>query len=302
MKPAAEHLERLRGLEGHLRDRLRGQDHVIAPAAALFRRGELGLVRPDRPRGVFLAIGPTGTGKTELVLLCARHLFGDTAIRRIDLSEFQRADAVERLLGADGSDPGVLGHLLAGSAPCVLLFDELEKAHAKVFDLFIQMLDPGHVTVATGRRIQLQDCYIAFTSNLGAGEAARMTRSSLASVEAAVLRRLGETLRPEFLARIPDKYVFAALTPDVQREIGELHLQAEVQRLRQHGFDLEVTRAAAEYLLREGMETRLGARRLRQTIERHLQDAVVDQLFAHGAGRGRVVLDADLNRLKVELA
>lgn len=298
--PDDEPRSRLQGLERHLRQHLRGQDQVIPRAAAIFHRGELGLVRRDRPRGVFLAVGPTGTGKTELVLLCARHLFGESGVHRFDLSEFQRADAVERLLGADAGDPGALGRTVGEGRPVMLLFDELEKAHPKVFDLFIQMLDPGHVTLATGRRIDLRDCYVAFTSNLGATEAARMTRSSFASVEQAILRRLGDSLRPEFLARIPEKFVFAPLSPAVQREIGELHVSNEVARLRGHGFDLEVTREALEFLLRQGFDPRLGARPLRQTIERQLQDLVVGRLFSSGHDGGRVELDTASGRLVLE--
>lgn len=296
----SEHRNRLQTLAGFLRSNLRGQDHVIDRAAAIFHRGELGLVSRDRPRGIFLAVGPTGTGKTELVLLAAHHVFGDAAVCRFDLSEFQRADAVERLLGTDSHDPGALGRMLGEARSLVLLFDELEKAHPKVFDLFIQMLDPGQVMLATGRRIDLSECYIAFTSNLGAAEAARMTRSNFASVEQAILRRLGDSLRPEFLARIPEKLVFAPLSPAVQREIGELHVDKEVARLRQHGFDLEVTGEALEFMLRQGCDPRLGARPMRQTIERQLQDLVVRGLFATGHGGGRVGLDPASSRLVLE--
>lgn len=289
----------LQGLDAYLRAHLRGQDHVIARAAAVFTRGELGLARPDRPRGVFMAVGPTGTGKTELVLLAARYLFGEERVRRFDLSEYQRTDAVERLLGADASDAGALGRAAAGTSPRVWLFDELEKAHPKVLDLFIQMLEPGHITLATGETVSLRDDYIAFTSNIGASEAMRMARSSMASIEQAVLRRVGEALRPEILARVPDKLVFARLTPDVQREIARLHLANEVARLKSVGFDLEVSREALEFLIREGFHPELGARPLRQTVERRLQDAVVRGLFACGSGAGRVVFDAKVNSLRL---
>ena len=293
----AARIAHLQGLEAHLRTQLRGQDPVIARAAAVFTRGELGLARPDRPRGVFLAVGPTGTGKTELVLLAARYLFGEDRARRFDLSEYQRTDAVERLLGADASDSGGIGRAATGVSPRVWLFDELEKAHPKVLDLFIQLLEPGHITLATGEVVSLKDDYVAFTSNIGASEAMRMARSSMASIEQAVLRRVAEALRPEILARVPDQLVFARLTPDVQREIAGLHLANEVARLKSVGFDLEVSREALEFLIREGFHPQLGARPLRQTIERQLQDTVVRGLFASGVGAGRVIFDPTINSL-----
>ena len=295
----AARIAHLQGLDSHLRTHLRGQDHVVARGAAVFTRGELGLARPDRPRGVFLAVGPTGTGKTELVLLAARYLFGEDRVRRFDLSEYQRSDAVERLLGADASDSGAIGRAATGASPRVWLFDELEKAHPKVWDLFIQMLEPGRITLANGEVVSLRDDYLAFTSNLGASESMRMARSSLASVEQAVLRRVAESLRPELLARIPDKLIFARLAPDVQREIANLHLANEVARLKSAGFDLEVSREALEFLIREGFHPQMGARPLRQTIERQLQDVVVRGLFACGSGAGRVVFDPKSNMLRL---
>ena len=126
-----------------------------------------------------------------------------------------------------------------------------------------------------------------------------MSRSSMASVEQAVLRRVAEALRPEILARIPDKLVFARLTPDVQREIAELHLANEVARLKSVGFDRAVSREALEFLMREGFHPQLGARPLRQTIERHLQDAVVRGLFSAGSGAGQVVFDAKTSSLEL---
>jgi ATP-dependent Clp protease ATP-binding subunit ClpB len=287
------------GLRAYLGERLRGQDHVLDRAAAVFMRGELGLARPDRPRGAFLAVGPTGTGKTELVLLAAQYLLGEGRVRRFDLSEYQRADAVERLLGTGASDLGAIGHAAEDTLPCVWLFDELEKAHATVFDLFIQMLEPGHITLANGRKVALRNDYIAFTSNLGAAEAMRMARSSVATIEQSVLRRVAEALRPEIVARIPDKLVFTRLTPEAQREIATLHVASEVNRLKAAGFDLQVSREALEFLLREGFHPQVGARHLRQTIERHLQEAVLRSLVTTGTASGRLSIDQPRHMLRI---
>lgn len=287
-------------MESFLKERLLGQDEVIARAAAVFTRGELGLGRTDRPRGTLLAVGPTGTGKTELMLLAARYLLGEGKVCRFDLSEYQREDAIERLLGAGEHDGGAMGRAARIASPRVWLFDELEKAHPKVFDLFIQILEPGCLTLATGETISFQDDYVVFTSNVGSAASMRMTRSNRTSVEQAVLRRVGETLRPEIVARIPDQLVFDRLTPSVQREIAQLHLANEVARLRTVGHDLEVSREALEFLIREGFHPHLGARPLRQTIERHLQDAVVRGLFEKGTGSGRILWRADQNQIELE--
>jgi ATP-dependent Clp protease ATP-binding subunit ClpB len=180
-----------------------------------------------------------------------------------------------------------------------LLFDELEKAHPLVLDLFLQMLWHGRITVATGEKFHLGNHYVVFTSNIGSAEAMRMERSSFASVEHAVLRRVEQTLRPELVGRIEEKIVFARLTSDVQREICALEVAKETARLRGLGFDLEVTREALEFLVREGYDPRLGARPMRRAVERHLQDSVVRSLFAIGCGQGKVVPDHESRRLVI---
>jgi len=283
-------LERLRGLEPHLRARIRGQDHLLPRVAGALSRGELGLAARSRPRGSFLFIGPTGTGKTELVLCFSDYLFGPGAVCRFDMSEYQNTSSVERLLGADATDSGLLGGALSRVPRGTLLFDEMEKAHPRVLDLFLQMLDAGRITLATGETKSLVDYYVVFTSNLGAAEAMRMEQSSRASIEAAVLRRVAQEVRPELVGRIDEKLVFARLAPEVQREICALLVNAEVTRLRGVGFDLQITREAMEFLLREGYDARFGARPMRRAVERHIQGAVVRDLFASGLGVGRVDL------------
>jgi ATP-dependent Clp protease ATP-binding subunit ClpA len=290
-------LAKVSGLRAHLGERLRGQDHVLDRAAAVFMRGELGLARADRPRGAFLAVGPTGTGKTELVLLAARYLFGETSVRRFDLSEYQRDDAVERMLGGHASYSGALGRAERVEGRRIWLFDELEKAHPKVFDLFLQILDPGVITLSTGEAVSFAGDYIAFTSNIGAVEAERMARSSFGSIEHATLRRLSQALRPEFMARVPEKFVFARLEPAVLRAIAEAHAVNESTRLKNAGFDVQITRSALDFMLRESHGSRSGARYVRQLVERGIQDAVGRSLCGSGLGNGRLVCESGVLRL-----
>lgn len=292
--------ERLRGLEPHLRNRLRGQEHVLPLAAAAFHRGELGLAARGLPRGSFLLVGPTGTGKTELVLLCGDYLFGPGQVCRFDLSEYAREDAVARFVGHDAGDPGAFGRAMTGRTRGILLFDELEKAHPSLWDLFLQLLDPGHLTLASGERISTAGFYLAFSSNIGGSETMRMEESRFATIEQMTLRRLSQTIRPELVGRIEEKWVFARLDPSAQREICELRIHDETLRLRGLGFDLAVSPEAVEFLLREGFHPHLGARPLRQAVERHLRNAVTRELFVRGTCRGMVRPDGH-DRLAVFL-
>lgn len=286
---SADGMERVCRLQTRLRERIRGQDHVLERLVPAFTRGELGLTNPARPRGSFLLAGPTGCGKTETFTVAIEAVFGAGRLVTFDMSEYQHASAVQKLLGERRDDPGLLGRALADLPEGGVLFDEIEKAHPLVTDLFLQILGDGRITVATGQTFCLCKHYVALTSNLGAQETMRMERSKFASVEQAVMRRLDQVLRPELLGRTDGILIFARLAPDVQREIAELHLSAEVARLKSVGYDVAVSREALEFLIREGFHSHLGARPLRRTIERHLQEAVVKGLFSTGSGSGRLV-------------
>lgn len=295
--PAA--LEHLRGLEPHLRAHILGQDHVLPRIAAAFCRAALGLSAPERPRASFLLVGPTGTGKSETFACATDYVFGSGHLLTFDMSEYQDRSAVNKLLGEGRDDLGLLGRALATVSSGALLFDEIEKAHPLVINLFLQILWRGRITIATGESFSMANYVIGFTSNLGAAEAMRMQHSSLASIEHATLRKLEQSLRPELLGRLDEKLVFARLTPDVQRAICALEVDREIKRLRGQGFDLEVSSDAMEFLIREGFHPRLGGRPLRKTVERQLQNAVVAALFAAGVTRGLVIVDSKEPRLAI---
>lgn len=276
---SSDHLEKLRHLPTHLRENIRGQDHVIDPVCSVLRRGELGLANPHRPRGSFLFVGPTGVGKTEIANIFTSYLFTGSKPLRFDMSEYQNQSSVEKLIGADHDDTGLLGRALARAERGTLLFDEVEKAHPLVLDLFLQILDDAAITLATGERKNLSGFYVVFTSNIGAAEAMRMQSAPFASIERTVLARVGQQLRPELVGRMTEKIVFNRLPYAVQREICEHMIAIEQARLRTLGHAIKITPDAFERLLREGHHKTLGARPMRAAVERHIQGAVMTRLL-----------------------
>lgn len=300
MPDSSDRVAHLRGLEPHLRARIIGQDHVLPRIAAVFARGELGVTDPSRPRGSLFLVGPTGTGKSETFACAADYVFGPGHLTVFDMSEYQDRAAVNRLIGADANDPGLLGRALTRLPRGGILFDEMEKAFPLILDLFLQILWDGRVTVATGETFSFAHHYVAFASNIGGSEAMRMSHSRFVSVEQAVIRRVTQALRPEFVGRIDEMLVFARLSPDAQRKICRLEVERETERLRRGGFDLQVSREAMEFLIREGFHPTLGARPLRKTVERQLQNAVVNGLFETGWGCGALVPDQQQLRLVIQ--
>ena len=266
----SERLEHLRQLEAHLSDQIRGQDHVIPRVVSVLQRGELGLSTPGRPRGSFLFLGPTGVGKTELALVFTRHLFGGEKLFRFDMSEYQTQDSLGVLLGARVGEIGLLGMALAKSSTGTLLFDEIEKAHPRVLDVFLQILDAARVTMASGETLNLSGFYIVCTSNLGSAEILNLQHSSFTTMERHVLAKVQQALRPELFARITEKIVFQRLSYDVQLAIAR-----ELSFLRSKGFEFTADESVVSFLLQRGFHPRLGARPLRDAIEKHLRGAVV---------------------------
>src|ERR1700720_2788188 len=220
---SADRLEHLRHLEAHICEQIRGQDHVIPRIVAALHRGELGLTTPNRPRGSFLFLGPTGVGKTELSLAFTDYLLGGDKRFRFDMSEYQTQESLAVLLGGRVGEIGLLGMAVAKSEVGTLLFDEIEKAHPRVLDLFLQILDAARVTMASGETLDLSGFYVVFTSNIAAAEIINLQHSSFTTMERHVLAKAQQSLRPELYARIAEKLVFNRLSYDVQLEIVRLH-------------------------------------------------------------------------------
>ena len=213
-------MERLRCLRARMETSIRGQGHLMERVVSVLVRGELGFAHPDRPKGSFLFVGPTGVGKTELTQVFTAHLFDGRKPVRFDMSEYQNQSSVEKLIGYAAGEIGLLGRALQRVEEGTLLFDEIEKAHPLVLDLFLQILDDASITLASGERKNLSRFYVVFTSNIGSSEVMRMTSAPMATVERTVLNRVGQQLRPELVGRITEKIVFA--TAAIRDTAGDL--------------------------------------------------------------------------------
>lgn len=287
-------------LESHLRQRIRGQDHVLPRIVSLLHRGELGLTKPGRPRGSFLFLGPTGVGKTEVTLTFTSFLMSKERVFRFDMSEYQTQDSLGVLLGGRPGERGTLGMVYDRSKAGTLLFDEIEKAHPRVLDVFLQILDAARVTLASGETLDWSGFYVVFTSNIGSADLMSLQHSTHATMERHVLTRAQQTMRPELYARITEKLVFNRLSYDHQLEIAQLLLSHELEFLKHKGHHLEVAPTVLSYLVRRGFHPKLGARPMRDAVEKLIGDAVAVHLLTGRTGCGKLVVDEPANCLTIQ--
>ena len=288
---------RLLHLEDILHKRLIGQEEAVHAVSRAIRRARAGLKDPKRPIGSFLFLGPTGVGKTELCRALGEALFGDeNAMIRIDMSEYMEKHSVARMIG---SPPGYVGFEEGGQLTekvrrkpyAVILLDEVEKAHPDVFNLLLQMLEDGRLTDSKGRVVDFKNTIVVMTSNIGAstianekrmgfGSGSMAAQQSYADMKARVLQEVKNFLRPEFLNRLDETIVFHALTQEDVNQIAALMLQAVADRLRERGIALRVTQDAVAHLAQAGYDPAFGARPLRRTIQRAVEDALSEEILA----------------------
>ena len=290
---------KLLNLEDHLRQRIRGQDHVISRISSLLHRGELGLRKPGRPRGSFLFLGPTGVGKTEITVAFTGFLLGTGCLFRFDMSEYQNQESLALLLGGKLGERGTLALAYDKHRYGTLLFDEIEKAHPRVLDVFLQILDAARVTMASGETLDLSGFYVVFTSNIGSAEIVGLQHSSFATMERHVLARTQQAMRPELYARINEKLVFNKLTYDIQLEIAQFLLAQEIGFMRDKGHCLEPAETVLPFLVRRGFHPRLGARPMRDMVEKSIGDAVAAHLLAGDNGCGKLTVNEAGDRLEI---
>ncbi|PZG19459.1 ATP-dependent Clp protease ATP-binding subunit [Nonomuraea aridisoli] len=269
--------DRLMRLEEHLHERVIGQDEAVSAIAEAVRRARAGLSDPNRPIGSFLFLGPTGVGKTELARALAAALFGgEDHMVRVDMSEFQERHTVSRLIGAP---PGYVGYEEAGQLTeavrrrphGVVLLDEIEKAHPDVMNILLQMLDDGRLTDGQGRTVDFSNTIVIMTSNIGA-QLILDAPAGAPRLEDQLMDLLRHSLRPELLNRIDETIIFKRLEPGQLRQIVDLLLERTRQRLRGQDVRLEVTDAAKDWLAERGHQPEFGARPLRRTVQRELDN------------------------------
>lgn len=284
-------LTKLHDLTTLLPREIRGQSHALPRIASAVRRGELGLTKPGRPRGSFLLLGPTGVGKTETVVVTTNHVFGAGQLFRFDMSEFQNQESLGLLLGARLGEVGYLGGVRERASEGSLLFDEAEKAHPRVLDIMLQLLDAARITVATGQTLDFSGYYIWLTSNIGSAELMSLQHSNDATLERHVLTRAQQTLRPEIFARVNEKLVFHRLSYEHQLEIAEKFLAREIQFLKARGHALELDKTVLPFLVRKGFHPKLGARPMRDAVEKLVGDAVSECLLEARPACGALAVD-----------
>ena len=326
-KIAEEESETLLHLEEELHKRVVGQDEAVTAVAKAVRRARAGLKDPKRPIGSFLFLGPTGVGKTELARALASSLFGDeSAMIRLDMSEYMEKHTVSRLVGAP---PGYVGYEEGGQLTdavrrkpySVILLDEVEKAHADFFNILLQVLDDGRLTDSQGRTVDFRNTVIIMTSNLGAKAlhknspelgflAAKKSDSNVdenkeidfKEAKKSVMDAVKRHFRPEFLNRIDEMIVFHPLTEEDLKEIVTILMSDVTKRLEERDLQLEITPEAMQLLVKEGSDFTMGARPLKRAIQRLIEDPVSDLILKGDAKEGKIIkADAKDNDLVVSI-
>ena len=306
-KLAMEESERLMNLEKILHERVVGQDEAVTAVAKAIRRGRVGLKDPKRPIGSFLFLGPTGVGKTELSKALADAMFGsENALIRVDMSEYMEKHSVSKMIG---SPPGYVGYEEGGQLSekvrrnpySVILFDEIEKAHPDVFNILLQVLDDGHITDSTGRKVDFKNTVIIMTSNAGAQNIISPKNLGFASdnskehnhavMKERVMEEVKNIFKPEFLNRIDDTIVFHTLTKENIGSIVDILLASINKRIKeQMNMTIKLDDAARNYIIDNGYDEKYGARPLKRALQSKVEDELAEKILEGTFKSGDTVL------------
>jgi ATP-dependent Clp protease ATP-binding subunit ClpB len=296
-------MKKLLALEDELHKRVIGQDEAVMAVSEAVLRARSGLKDPNRPIGSFIFLGPTGVGKTELARALAAFLFDDEkAMIRIDMSEYQEKHAVARLIGAP---PGYVGYEEGGQLTeavrrrpyCVVLFDEIEKAHGDVFNSMLQILDDGRLTDGQGRTVDFKNTIVIMTSNIGSHRIldyrGDFGGTGYDRMKEAVTEELRRQFRPEFLNRVDEIIVFHALSEEHLKQIVDIQLGGLRKRLTERHIRLELSDAARSHLVRSGYDPNYGARPLKRAIQREIETPLARRILSGEVHDGEsVFIDA----------
>lgn len=305
VKLTEQESEKLLHLEENLHKRIIGQDEAVSAVARAIRRARAGLNESGKPIGSFIFVGPTGVGKTDLAKALAENMFGDEKLLiRMDMSEYMEKHSVSKLIGAppgyvgyDDNAGGQLTEKVRRKPYSVVLFDEVEKAHPDVFNILLQILDDGRLSDSKGRVINFKNTIIILTSNVGASQIKRMSNFGFTSGEDdgyddmkdKINEALKEQFRPEFLNRLDDVIIFRKLTKEEAGRICYKIIDGLRARLRQKGISLEVAPEAMDKLIEEGYSEVYGARPMKRTVQRRIEDRLSDEILAGHVLPGEVV-------------
>jgi ATP-dependent Clp protease ATP-binding subunit ClpC len=313
--------EKLRGMANDLKGAVVGQQDAISKVVKAIQRNRVGLKDPKKPIGTFIFLGPTGVGKTELARSLARHMFdSDDSLIRIDMSEYMEKFTVSRLIGAP---PGYVGYEEGGQLTekvrrkpyCVILLDEIEKAHPDIYNILLQVLDEGQLTDGMGRKVDFKNTMIIMTSNIGARQlkdfgdgvgfatATRMEHTD-ENNKAVIEKALKRTFSPEFLNRIDDVVVFNSLTKENIFEIIDILMKGVMKRLTSLGFSMELSAEAKEFIADKGYDAQFGARPLHRAIQKYLEDPLAEEILNMHVKSGDVLiaeLDKETEKIKFTL-
>jgi ATP-dependent Clp protease ATP-binding subunit ClpC len=290
---------RLMKMEKDIGDKVIGQKDAVVKIAKSLRRNKVGIRNPKKPIGSFMFLGPTGVGKTHLAKNLADYMFGDEdSLIRVDMSEYMEKHAVSRLIGAP---PGYVGHEEGGQLTekvrrkpySIILFDEIEKAHADVYNVLLQLLDDGQLTDSLGRKVNFKNCMVIMTSNVGikklkdfgagVGFSTKAKKSSQSAVKDEILQKeLKNHFPPEFLNRLDDVIIFKSLEKEDIGKIVELEIKKLKERVNEIGYDLQINKTAKDFLIEEGYDEEYGARPLTRAIQKFIEDPVSEEILSGG--------------------